>query len=233
MTESAGSSEYVFLSCVPADNATADLLQEALEAAGARVWRTATEVWPGDDWRALAQAAISDGAFAFLACFSRARLALGQSGQHEELVWAIDELRQHGSGDSWLIPVRFDDCQIPAIDLGAGRTLRSLRSADLFGSVQATELARLVAAVTRRLGRAQVGPPPRSAAAITPAEPVAPARPRRRRLPPWTGGRKVRNTVKGSVVMGNLIQADRADVTFGSGVPPDLRRPPPGESDQR
>jgi TIR domain len=227
VTESADSSEYVFLSCVPADNAAADLLQEALEAAGARVWRAATEVRPGDDWRALARAAISEGTFAFLACFSRARLALGQSGQHEELVWAIDELRQHSPGDSWLIPVRFDDCEIPAIDLGAGRTLRSLRPADLFGSMQAAELARLVTAVTRRLGSGQVLTAPRSVAAVTPAEPVGRAKPRRGRLLKWTGGRKVRNTVKGSVIMGNLIQADRADLTL------DSRRPPPGEAGQR
>jgi hypothetical protein len=32
-----------------------------------------------------------------------------------------------------LIPVRFDDCEIPAWDLGAGRTLADVNYIDLFG----------------------------------------------------------------------------------------------------
>jgi hypothetical protein len=52
---------------------------------------------------------------------------------------------------SWLIPVRLDDCEVPDLDIGAGRTLRSLDSADLFGERRSAELSRLVDAVTRIL----------------------------------------------------------------------------------
>lgn len=132
-------------------------MQEALEAAGVRVWRDTAEIWPGEDWRHRVRVAISEGAFAFLACFSRARLTTNQSDQHEELIWAIDELRRHRPGMPWLIPVRFDDCEIPDIDIGAGKTLRSLQPADVFGAHRAEELARLVTAVTRILEQDQAG----------------------------------------------------------------------------
>lgn len=157
MTESAGLAGHAFLSCVRADSGAGDVVQQALEAVGVRVWRDAAEVWPGEDWRDRVRVAISHGAFAFLACFSRARLAPDQSDQHEELIWAIDELRRHRPGVPWLIPVRFDDCEVPDIDIGAGRTLRSLRPADVFGADQAKELARLVTAVTRILEQDRAG----------------------------------------------------------------------------
>src|SRR5229473_3104195 len=53
--------------------------------------------------------------------------------QNEELTVAIDQLRLRLPGVPWLIPIRFDDCDIPALDLGGGRTLASIQRADLFG----------------------------------------------------------------------------------------------------
>jgi hypothetical protein len=45
--------------------------------------------------------------------------------QNEELILAIEQLRQRPPEEPWLIPVRFDACQIPDRDIGAGRTLNS------------------------------------------------------------------------------------------------------------
>ena len=65
----------------------------------------------------------------------------------------------------WLIPVRFDDCNVPDWDIGAGRTLRSLQYADLFGDRREAELARLVAfvrdAVSRQAATGMFSPPKR------------------------------------------------------------------------
>ncbi len=76
----------------------------------------------------------------------------GISYQNEELTLAIEQLRRRRPGDPWLIPVRFDECDIPDLDLGGGRTLTELQSADLFGDSYGEQAARLVQAIRRLLG---------------------------------------------------------------------------------
>jgi hypothetical protein len=73
--------------------------------------------------------------------------------QNEELVLAIDQLRLRRPEESWLIPVRFDECEIPDRDLGGGRTLASIQQADLFGDKYEVTAKRLVASILRILGR--------------------------------------------------------------------------------
>jgi hypothetical protein len=46
---------------------------------------------------------------------------------------AVEHLRLRQPGSLWLIPVRFDDCEIPDLEIGSGLTLRSIQCADLFG----------------------------------------------------------------------------------------------------
>jgi len=53
----------------------------------------------------------------------------------------------------WLIPVRFEDCPVPDIDLGGGRTLGSIQRADLFGDRREAETNRLVTTAQRLLGQ--------------------------------------------------------------------------------
>jgi TIR domain len=105
----------------------------------------------GEDWREKIRQAIGGNALAFVACFSAAGLARDRSYQQEELVLAVDELRRRRPGVPWLIPVRLDDCQIPDLPLGGGRTLRQLQRADVFGERREHETARLVSAITRIL----------------------------------------------------------------------------------
>ena len=126
--------DHVFISYVREDAHHVDQLQEQLEAAGVRVWRDSADLWPGEDWRMKIRQAIQDGALVFIACFSRQSVARSQSYQNEELTLAIEQLRQRRPENPWLIPVRFDDCEIPDRDIGAGRTLASIQWVDLFGS---------------------------------------------------------------------------------------------------
>jgi hypothetical protein len=144
-------SGYVFISYVHEDSHQVDRLQWVLEAAGVRVWRDTADLWPGEDWRAKIRHAITDDAFVFLACFSRRGLARRKSYQNEELVLAIEQMRRRPPGEPWLIPVRFDDCEIPDWDIGGGRRLISIRRADLFGDRFDDGAARLIEAVKRIL----------------------------------------------------------------------------------
>jgi hypothetical protein len=141
---------HVFLSYARADSASADRLQQVLEAAGISVWRD-NNLWPGEDWRIKIRQAVTHDAFAFIVCFSAKSVHLEASYQNEELLLAIEQARLHRPDVPWLFPVRLDDCLIPDIDLGGGRTLASIQRADLFGDYREEGIARLVAAVLRAL----------------------------------------------------------------------------------
>lgn len=150
---------HAFLSYVRQDAQAVDRLQGVLEAAGIRIWRDTADLWPGEDWRARIRRAITDDALAFIACFSDNSVSRQRSYQNEELTLAVEQLRQRKPDDPWLIPVRFDDCNIPDLDIGRGRTLASIQRVDLFGSSYGENAKRLVEAVRRILGPGAATPP--------------------------------------------------------------------------
>jgi hypothetical protein len=158
---------HVFLSYARVDSAAADLVQTTLEHAGARVWRDTAEIWPGEDWRAKIRRAVTADALVFVALFSRASLALEKSRHHEELALAIGDLQQRPPQTPWLIPVLVDECEIPDLDIGAGRTLRSLKSVNMSGSDRTVQLSRLAESVIRLAGNCQ----PLTGARLPPTEP--------------------------------------------------------------
>jgi Rne/Rng family ribonuclease len=143
---------HAFISYVREDSGQVDELQEVLEAAGVPVWRDTADLWPGEDWRAKIREAITRDALVFIACFSSRSVARQKSYQNEELVLAIEQLRMRRPDVPWLIPVRFDDCRVPDLDIGGGRSLGSIQHADLFGERSAKETSRLVTTVLRILG---------------------------------------------------------------------------------
>jgi len=144
---------HVFISYVRDDSKRVDQLQEVLQAAGVRVWRDRANLWPGEDWRLKIRSAITDNALVFIACFSQASLARRKSYQNEELKLAIEQMRLRRPDEPWLIPIRFDECEIPDWDIGGGRTLTSIQYADLSGVSTAVETQRLVETVLRILER--------------------------------------------------------------------------------
>jgi hypothetical protein len=138
---------HVFICYVREDSGEVDVLQRMLETAGIRVWRDTANLWPGEDWRAMLRDAITHDALVFIACFSSHSAARQTSFQYAELLLAIDQLQLRRPGVPWLIPVRFDDCDIPDLELGDNRTLASIQRADLFGTGRDLAAGRLVAAV--------------------------------------------------------------------------------------
>lgn len=127
------------------------MLQEILEGAGIPVWRDTSSLLPGDNWPEKVRTAIAHEALFCLICFSSASSARGKGYQNEEIVQAIEQLRLRHSGETWLIPARFDECEIPDLSLGAGRTLAAIHCADLFGSRYDEEAAKLIEVISRRL----------------------------------------------------------------------------------
>jgi len=76
---------HAFISYVREDAAEAGRLQQVLEAAGVRVWRDKSDLWPGEDWREKIRRAITADALVFIACFSRKSVARKRSYQNEEI----------------------------------------------------------------------------------------------------------------------------------------------------
>jgi hypothetical protein len=161
MVESSEHARHVFISYSRDDKVRANELRQALEAAGVPVWFDKSELWPGEDWRAKIRQAISDNALLFVACFSRASTSRARGYQNEEVTVAIEQLRVRSPLKPWLIPIRFDDCEIPDLEIGAGRTLRSIQRADLFGQTFKNDLDRLICAALKMVGPVTV--PPRNA----------------------------------------------------------------------
>ena len=152
MVDQGESAGHVFISYVRENKRAVDLLQQALEAAGIRVWRD-TDLWPGEDWRQKIRTAIVNDALVFIACFSSESNARAVTYQNEELTVAIEQLRLRRPDTPWLIPVRFDDCEMPDLPIGGGRTLTWLQHADLYGPSLRQNTDRLVTMVLRILGR--------------------------------------------------------------------------------
>lgn len=158
--------DHVFISYITEDSDQIDELQGALEAADFIVWRDKDKLWPGDDWQSEIRDAIRSGSFVFLACFSSNLAKREKSYQYEELTLAAEEYRMRPPGASWLMTARLDECEIPEIDLGAGRTLgRSIHRADLFGTQKTAQISRLVVAIQRAMGSTP-GIPPASVSAV-------------------------------------------------------------------
>jgi hypothetical protein len=227
---------HVFISYVREDSGRVDELQRMLEAAGIPVWRDTADLWPGEDWRQKIGHAITDNALVFIACFSRHGAARTRSYQNEELLLAVDQLRLRRPDDPWLIPVRFDDCDIPDLAIGGGRTLGSLQRADLFSGEASEGAARLIRAVLRILERSSPAPVqphghpslPAEVAGMPPPPPPGPDRtasgtrrssPARRENPP----QRVLKARRGAAMdpalpgQGTLAVGRRADVGGSDG----------------
>jgi WD40 repeat protein len=142
---------HAFISYVREDSDAVNQLQRILETADIPVWRDTADLWPGEDWRLNIREAITGNALVFIACFSTRSAARTKSYHNEELLLAIEQLRLRPPGNTWLIPVRFDDCPLPDFDLGAGRTFGSIQRVDLFGEQRELGIPRLVSSVHRLL----------------------------------------------------------------------------------
>src|SRR5215470_11900271 len=116
----------VFISYVGENRATVTRLAEVLRAFDVQVWLDRDLLMPGIRWQAAIRRAIAHGDF-FIACFSREYQERARSYMNEELVVAIDELRQRTTKRTWFIPVLLNECEVPDRDIGAGETLHSLQ----------------------------------------------------------------------------------------------------------
>ena len=138
--------EHVFISYVGEDFARARMIEANLLQAGVKVWLDRNQIRPGRRWKASIRRAIREGAF-FIACFSTNYLARSQTYMNEELVVAIEVLRERQMDSNWFIPVKLSPCEIPDRQIGAGDTLRDLHYVDLSADLE-EGMKRILSVVT-------------------------------------------------------------------------------------
>jgi hypothetical protein len=92
-------------------------------------------------WRDEIRAAVRNHEF-FLACFSSEYLNRPRTFMNEELLQAIEEIRQR-TNVPWFIPIVLSG-EVPDLQIGAGRTLRDIQFVDLSGDNWSRGVERLV-----------------------------------------------------------------------------------------
>jgi len=114
----------VFIAYVQEDAAAAEQLYRDLRREGYEAWLDRKKLLPGQNWPRAIEQAIEVSDF-FIACFSRR--ATGKRGWFQsELRYALDCARRAPLGEIFLIPVRLEECAVPA------RLSREIQYVDLF-----------------------------------------------------------------------------------------------------
>lgn len=122
---------HVFISYVREDSRLVNGLCTDLARHGVEVWIDRDSIKPGTLWKDAIRAAIKDGDF-FVACFSKEYAGRTTTYMNDELEVALLELREHGPSRAWFIPLLLSECEVPALPISGGETLRDIQSVSLF-----------------------------------------------------------------------------------------------------
>lgn len=121
---------HVFISYVHENEPLVRMLISELNRHNIQVWVDKDNISPGTRWQDAIRNAIRDGDY-FFACLSK-EYEDKKTYMNEELIIAIEELRQRPRTKAWFIPVLLTKTEIPDIPIGAGETLRSIQAVMLY-----------------------------------------------------------------------------------------------------
>lgn len=93
------------------------------------VWIDREQLEAGRLWKDQIRDAIRSGKH-FIACFSSSYPTSEKTFMNEELIIAIDELRQRSHHTNWFIPLVFGKGRVPPIDIGAGKNISDIQYID-------------------------------------------------------------------------------------------------------
>jgi hypothetical protein len=102
----------VFIAYAVEDRQMAERLFDGFTKHGLSVWLDRRKLLPGQDWPQRIEDAIASSDF-FIACFSK-RSVDKRGGFQTELRYALDCAHRMPLDDVFLIPVRLEECRIPA-----------------------------------------------------------------------------------------------------------------------
>lgn len=134
----------IFLAYVQEDAHSAERLFEEFRKHGFDPWLDRRKLLPGQNWPRAIEHAIETSEF-FLACFS-CRSVGKKGGFQAEIRYALDCARRVPLEDTFLIPVRLDECRVPA------RIRREIQYIDLFPDWE-RGFRRIVRVIERQIAR--------------------------------------------------------------------------------
>jgi TIR domain len=102
----------IFIAYAVEDTARAEQLFKALSDLGFAAWLDRRKLLPGQNWPRRIEEAIASSDF-FIACFSQHSVAK-RGGFQAEVRYALDCANRVPLDDVFIIPVRLDDCRVPA-----------------------------------------------------------------------------------------------------------------------
>ena len=105
-------SPRIFIAYAAEDLPHAEELFRAFCARGLSAWLDRRKLLPGQNWPRRIEEAIASADF-FVACFSR-RSVRKRGGFQAEVRFALDCAKRVPLDDVFVIPVRLDDCRVPA-----------------------------------------------------------------------------------------------------------------------
>lgn len=110
--EKKGDKRKIFMCYAREDHKRVEKLYQKLADAGFRPWMDKKDILPGENWKSVIKKSIQESAF-FLACLSTN--AVNKRGSiQQEIKNALEVWRQKLDDDIYLIPVRLEDCEVPA-----------------------------------------------------------------------------------------------------------------------
>ena len=133
----------IFIAYALEDAAIAEKLYAALEDRGYEPWLDRRKLLPGQNWPRRIQEAIENADF-FIPCFS-GNSVHKRGGFQAEIRYALDCASRIPLDDVFMIPVRLDDCCVPA------RIQRETQYVDLFPDWDAG-LERILSIIERQCG---------------------------------------------------------------------------------
>jgi hypothetical protein len=134
----------VFLAYVQEDARAADRLFLDLAGRGFDPWMDRRKLMPGQNWPRAIEEAIETSDY-FVACFSRNSVSK-KGGFQAEIRYALDCARRVPLDEIFMIPVRLDECRVPA------RITNELQYIDLFPSWR-SGLRRLLSVMEKQVAR--------------------------------------------------------------------------------
>jgi hypothetical protein len=134
----------VFVAYVREDAAKAGRIFDDLVSAGFDPWMDERKLLPGQNWTRAIRNALETSDLA-ICCFSRNSIRK-RSGFQAEIRYAIESARRLPLDEIFLLPVRLDDCPVPA------DVAREMQYVDLFPEWE-LGMSRVVEAIRRQVNR--------------------------------------------------------------------------------
>ena len=147
MTTNKNKTKKVFISYVRENSDEVDRICKKFKEEGISYWIDREDIEPGKLWKTAIKDAISNGAY-FLSCFSKEYAEKAETHMNEEILVAIDISRKKPFNSGLFIPIKLSECEIPAIDIGAGNTLHDIHHLKFYEDWD-TEIERLVDMIKR------------------------------------------------------------------------------------